>query len=183
MRSKILACAALTLTMITAGCTRAHEAWETRTGTSTDAWVQQHPLPYMPAETNPGEFPLPNGFQLSGCLTGANDDFVLADGNRGAIYRLQGIGGPGSVSEDLKLHDGETVAVAGDDLGKRNGIGFFRVRKLQTLGVNCPVAVQGAINELNRPPSEKLGLMEVEQLPNPENRPGQPAKGASVSNH
>jgi hypothetical protein len=180
MRSKILVGAALTLAMMTA-CTRAHESWETRTGTSMDSWVQQHPLPYMPADTKPGQFPLPGGFQLSGCLTGANDDFVLAEGNNAMVYRLLGTGGPGNVSEDLKLHDGETVALAGEDLGKRNGIGYFRVRQVQRLGVNCPMAVQGAINELNRPPSEKLGLKEAEQLPNPENQPGQPARGASVT--
>ena len=172
---------ALTLSMallFTSGCTRAHEDWPTYTGTSADA---AHPLPYMRSDTKPGQFPVPSGFQLSGCLTGATDDFILIDGNSGSIYRLQGTGKPGSVSEDLRLHAGETVAVAGETIGNDGGIPYFRVQKLATLGVNCPAAAQGGINELNRPPSEKVGLTEVEQLPNPQNRLGEPAKGASVT--
>ena len=78
------------------------------------------------------------------------------------------------------MHAGESVALAGEAIGDQNGIRYFKVQKLATLGVNCPVVAQGGSNELNRPPSEKLGLMEAEQLPNPENKPKEPAKGAGV---
>ena len=157
--------------MLTA-CERPHENWLTYTGTSADRTSR---LPLMPAATQPGQFPLPTGFQLAGCLAGANDDFTLTDGNTGTIYRVQG------TPDELKLHVGETVALAGRRSGNAGGVPWFRMERLQTLGVNCPVVAQGGINELNRPPSEKLGVSEAEVLPNPENKPGQPAKGASVT--
>jgi hypothetical protein len=180
---------AVLLALAAVACSHAHEDWPTLTGS---AMPNQQPLPFMSNAIKPGQFPVPQGFQLSGCLSGSDERFILTDGNTGTIYRLLGDEHAVDPSEPFKLHTGETVALAGAvappylaggprDQSAGDGVPRFRVSRIQTLGLNCPAIAQGGINELNVPPAEKLGLKEAEVMQNPENQPGQPAKGASVT--
>jgi hypothetical protein len=155
------------------GCERAHESWDTHTGTSADGMARA--LPFVSPNTQPGQFPVSPGYALTGCLSGSNEHFTLTDANTGTIYRIQGN------PDQLKLHVGELISLAGERSGNAGGVPWFKMTQLQTQAVSCPVSAQGGTNELNQPPSEKVGIAQMEVLPNPQNVRGQPSLPASAT--
>ena len=165
--------AAAVLSASLATCQRAHESWLTYTGTSADGKANN--LPFVSANTQPGQFPVPAGYVLTGCLSGSNDRFTITDANTGTIYRIQGN------PDQLKLHVGELISLAGERSGNAGGVPEVKMKQLQTQAVSCPVIAQGGINELNQPPAQKVGIAQMEVLPNPQNVPGQPRMPASAT--
>jgi hypothetical protein len=157
------------------GCQRAHESWLTYTGTAADGLANN--LPFVSPNTRPGQFPLPSGYALTGCLSGSNEHFILTDANSGTIYRVQGN------PDELKLHAGELISLAGERSGNAGGVPLFKISQLQSQAISCPAIAQGGISELNQPPAEKVGIAEMQVLPNPQNVPGQPRMPASATHH
>ena len=176
---------ALALVLIVAGwgCNRIHENWPTRTGTSADGTSSG--LTFANEQTRPGQFSVPPGTGVAGCLAGANEQFTLTDANSGTIYRLQ------ADYDELKMFTGELIAVQGEIVENQAGVPMLALcsTKLDEKGAcpsgsdthpkviaaNCPSIAQGGINELNQPPATKTGLAQAVAAPNPQNVPGQPA--------
>ncbi len=173
-RSVLAATAALVLTCLSA-CQRAHESWLTYTGTSADG--RANSLPFVSANIQAGQFPVASGYMLIGCLSGSDEHFTLTDANSGTIYRIQGN------PDQLKLHVGELISLAGERSGNAGGVPEVKMTQLQTQAVSCPAIAQGGINELNQPPAQKVGIAQMQVLPNPQNIPGQPRMPASATRH
>jgi hypothetical protein len=181
-KSQISAAVALAL-LLTSGCNRVHENWPTRTGTSADGTSGD--LKFADPQTGAGQFAVPPGYTVDGCIAGANEHFILTDANSGTIYRLQ------ANYDELKLFTGELVAVQGSVTANQGGVPMLALcsAKLDEKGAcpagsdthpkviaaNCPAIAQGGINELNEPPATKTGLAQQVAPPNPQSVPGQPA--------
>jgi len=180
---------ALILTALLASCTRIHEDWPARTGTSADGTASA--LTFANEQTPAGQFTVPEGYNLVGCLAGSNEHFTLTDANSGTIYRLQ------ADYDELKLYTGQLIAVQGAVTANQNGVPMLALCSAQLdargecpagsathpriIATNCPFIAQGGINELNQPPATKTGLAEQVAPPNPQNVPGQPALGQEVT--
>lgn len=170
-------------------CNRIHENWPTYTGTSVDGTSAN--LTFASEQARAGDFSVPAGYSVVGCLAGANESFTLTDANSGTIYRLQ------ANYEELKQFTGELVAVQGNVTANEAGVPVFALcsaaldkkggcpegadTRPKTLAVNCPSIAQGGINELNQPPATKSGPTQSVAPPNPQNVPGQPALPAEVT--
>lgn len=172
------------LLVLIVGCNRVDERWPTRTGTSADPDTAHVVL--ASEDTKPGQFQVPQGYNFAGCLTGANQHFVLADANSGTIYRLQ------ANYDELKMFVGELIAVQGNIVENQGGVPMFSLcsKDLEEgkcpagsdthpkmLAENCPSVALGGTNELNQPPATKVGLKQSVAEPNPRNIPGEPAFG------
>lgn len=171
------------------GCNRIHENWPTRTGTSADGTSSN--VAFADEQTHAGQFVVPQGYSVAGCLAGANEQFTLTDANSGTIYRLQ------ANYDELKLLTGELIAVQGNVTENQGGVPMLALcsAKLdekgecpsgsdthpKVLAANCPSIAQGGINELNQPPATKTGVAQSVAPPNPQNVPGQPALGSEVN--
>jgi hypothetical protein len=151
--------------MLLAGCARHEDAWTASTGSPAPG-VQ--PVAYAaPAagQLPPGD---PREKQVRGCLSGANEDFVLVEERTGTVYRLQAPEEPTAqpnarqVFEALKLNDGRMVQLGGERRGSAGeGAPRFEVRDVSAIGEGCPANLMGATNQLNRPPASKVGLQQV----------------------
>lgn len=180
---------ALILTALLASCNRIHEDWPARTGTSADGTASA--LTFANEQTPAGQFSVPQGYNLVGCLAGSNERFTLTDANSGTIYRLQ------ADFDELKLFTGQLIAVQGEVTANQGGVPMLALCSAQldargecpsgsgthpkVLATNCPFIAQGGINELNQPPATKTGLAQQVAPPNPQNVPGQPALGEEVT--
>ncbi|MBV8205749.1 MAG: hypothetical protein JO041_03075 [Acidobacteria bacterium] len=185
MRISLIVAAAI----LFAGCNRIHEDWPVYTGTSADG-ASAH-LVYAGEQTPAGQFQVPSGYAIAGCIEGSNEDFTFTDANTGTIYRLQ------ANYDELKLLTGELVAVQGAVTANQAGVPVLALcsKELDSKGecpsgagthprpiaVSCPATAQGGINEMNQPPATKTGLAQQVAPPNPQNIPGQPALPPEVT--
>lgn len=181
--------ALMLLVMLGSGCNRVHEDWPTRTGTSADGTSGD--LAFANEQTAAGQFAVPQGYNVAGCIAGSNEHFTLTDANSGTVYRLQ------ANYDELKSFTGELVAVQGNVTANQGGVPMLALcsAKLDEKGacpagsathpkiiaVNCPATAQGGINELNQPPATKTGLAQEVAPPNPQSVTGQPALGPEVT--
>ena len=187
--SQIAILALILAVAFSASCNRIHEDWPARTGTSADGTADS--LTFANEQTPAGQFAVPQGYNVVGCLAGSNQQFTLTDANSGTMYRLQ------ANYDELKLFTGEMIAVQGQVTTNQAGVPVLALcsAKLDSKGecpsgsethpkhiaTNCPFIAQGGINELNQPPATKTGLAEQIAPPNPQNVPGQPALGQEVT--
>jgi hypothetical protein len=179
----------LALTVLLASCNRIHENWPARTGTSADGTASS--LTFANEQTPAGQFAVPQGYNVAGCLAGSSEHFTLTDANSGTTYRLQ------ANSDELKLFTAQMIAVQGEVVQNQGGVPMLALcsAKLDSKGecpsgsdthpkllaTNCPSIAQGGINELNQPPATKTGFAQQIAPPNPESVPGQPALGQEVT--
>ncbi len=180
---------AVLLAACSAACNRIHENWPARTGTSADSTSAD--LAFANEQTPAGQFNVPQGYNVTGCLAGANEAFTLTDANSGTIYRLS------ANYDELKLFAGELVAVQGNVTANQAGVPMLALCSAnldskgecpsgsgthpKVIAANCPSIAQGGINELNQPPATKTGVAQQVAPPNPQSTPGEPALGPEVN--
>lgn len=157
MRTSVIAgTAVIAAALLLAGCGREEEQWQASTGSP--------PANLQPAAYRPEGSPAPG--QLRGCLSGSNETFTLVEERTATVYRLEANDEPEAnpsareVYEDLRLHDGAMVEVAGElrPGAERRGAPDFEVRRVTAVASHCPASLMGAVNEFNRPPATHLNL-------------------------
>jgi hypothetical protein len=162
---KLLIPVAISLLML-ASCSREHETWVTRTGTSADQNI--YPTAAQAAAPSGGSY------ALTGCLNGSNAEFTLTDANSGTVYMLRGN------YDALKEHVGELVGLNGNR-SDAPGVPEFEVKgPPATVAAVCPPTAAGATKELNLAPPEKRGIKQAEFEPSPHAAPGVTTPPASA---
>jgi hypothetical protein len=141
---------------VLAGCNTGKDQWYGSTGSPANG---PQPAAYHPSGA------AANG-QLRGCLSGATDSFTLVEENSATVYRLLTPEDPEArpnareIVEDLRLNNARMVAISGEPRREDTapGVPEIVVRSVSPVAESCPAALQGAVNELNRPPVTSLNL-------------------------